>query len=57
MILGKSEKKRGSFSSVLMIGALAVVGAASITNKGKKLVCDFVDKCKRIVNSKKDEML
>jgi len=54
---GKSEKKRGSFSSVLMLGALAVVGAAGIANKGKKLACDFVNKCKRIVNKKKDEIM
>ncbi len=56
MLFGKSEKKRGSLSSVLMVGALAVVGAASITNKGKKMVRSFVDKCKNIV-SKKDEMM
>jgi len=57
MMSGKSEKKRGSFSSVLMLGALAVVGAAGIANKGKKLACDFVNKCKRIVNKKKDEIM
>ena len=56
MLFGKSEKKRGSLSSLLMVGALAVVGAASITNKGKKLVSGFVDKCKSIVK-KKDEMM
>lgn len=56
MMFGKSEKKRGSLSSVLMVGALAVVGAASITNKGKKLVHDFVNKCKNIVK-KKDEIM
>lgn len=52
----KSEKKRGSLSSVLMVGALAVVGVASITNKGKKLVSGFVNKCKSIVK-KKDEIM
>ena len=52
----KSEKKRGSLSSVLMVGALAVVGVASITNKGKKLVSGFVNKCKNIVK-KKDEIM
>ena len=46
MMFGKSEKKRGSLSSLLMVGALAVVGVASITNKGKKLCRNFVDKCK-----------
>ena len=52
----KSDKKRGSLSSVLMVGALAVVGVASITNKGKKLVSGFVNKCKNIVK-KKDEIM
>ena len=55
-MFGKSEKKRGSLSPVLMVGALAVVGVASITNKGKKLVSDFVSKCKSIVK-KKDEVI
>ena len=49
MMFGKSEKKRGSLSSILMVGALAVVGVASITNKGKKLAHDLVDKCKNMV--------
>lgn len=56
MMFGKSEKKRGTLSSVLMVGALAVVGAASITKKGKKLVNNFVNKCKNMVN-KKDEIM
>ena len=57
MIFGKSEKKRGSLSSVLMVGALAVVGVASITNKGKKLVSGFVSKCKNMVNKNKEEIM
>lgn len=56
MLFGKSEKKRGSLSSVLMVGALAVVGVASITSKGKKLMHDFVNKCKNMVK-KKDELM
>ena len=56
MMFGKSENKRGSLSSVLMVGALAVVGVASITNKGKKLVHDLVDKCKKMVK-KTDEIM
>ena len=56
MMFGKSEKKRGSLSSVLMVGALAVVGVASITNKGKKLVKDFVNKCKNMVKKSEDIM-
>ena len=56
MLFGKSEKKRGSLSSVLMIGALAAVGVASITNKGKQLVNGFVSKCKSLIK-KKDELM
>ena len=57
MFLGKSEKKRSSAPAILMIGALAVVGAASITNKGKRMVSSVVNKCKNIVKKKKDDML
>ncbi len=56
-MFGKSEKKRGSLSSVLMVGALAVVGVASITSKGKKLVSGFVSKCKNMVNKNKEEIM
>ena len=56
MIFGKSEKKRGSLSAVLMVGALAVVGVASITNKGKRMVSGFVGKCKNFVKKKDDIM-
>ena len=52
MLFGKSEKKKGSLSGVLMIGALAVVGVASITNKGKRLFRGMVDKCKNMVKKK-----
>ena len=55
-MFGKSEKKSGTLSPVLMVGALAVVGVASITNKTKKLVTGFVDKCKAVVK-KKDDMM
>ncbi len=60
MFFGKSEKKRSSAPAILMIGALAVVGVASITNKGKRLITGAVDKCKSIVSgkcNKKDEMM
>ena len=52
MFFGKSEKKRSSISGILMVGALAVVGVASITNKGKRLVRSAVDKCKCMVKKK-----
>lgn len=57
MIFGKNEKKRSSVPAILMIGALAVVGAAAITNKGKQVVMNTVDKCKSIVSKKSDDMM
>ena len=54
MFFGKSEKKKSSTSIILMIGALAVVGVASITNKGKMLCQNMVEKCKKLVNKKDD---
>lgn len=57
MIFGKNEKKRSSVPAILMIGALAVVGAAAITNKGKRVVMNTVDKCKSIVSKKSDDMM
>ena len=54
MFFGKSEKKKSSTPVILMIGALAVVGVASITNKGKQLLHNMVDKCKNIVSKKDD---
>ena len=56
MLFGKSEKKRGSLSSVLMVGALAVVGVASITSKGKRLVSGLVSKCKNMVKKTEEIM-
>ena len=55
-MFGKCEKKRICLSHIIVIGALAVVGAASITKKGKSAINGFVDKCKNIVSNTKDEM-
>ena len=49
MFFSKSEKKRSTVPMILAVGALAFVGAASITNKGKKMVRSVVDKCKGMV--------
>lgn len=38
MFFGKSERKRGSFVPALVVGALALVGAVSVTKKGKAVI-------------------
>ena len=52
--MSKSEKKRSTVPMILAVGALAFVGAASITNKGKRMMCSVIDKCKSMV--KKTDM-
>ena len=54
MFFSKSEKKRSTVPMILAVGALAFVGAASITNKGKRMMCSVIDKCKSMV--KKNDM-
>ena len=49
MLFGKSERKKSSACMLVVIGALAVVGAASITNKGKKIVNCVSTKIKGLV--------
>ena len=51
-MFGKCEKKHASLSPLLLVGALAEVGVASITNKGKCMVKGFVNKCKNMVCKK-----
>lgn len=37
-MFGKTEKKKSSAPLFITIGALAVIGVASITRKGKKMI-------------------
>lgn len=53
-MFSKNEKKKSNAPIFLTIGALAVVGAASITNKGKKMINSVCNKAKSMV--KKEEM-
>jgi hypothetical protein len=46
MFFGKSERKRSSAVPILVVGALALVGAVSITKKGKALVRGAASKLK-----------
>ena len=49
MMFGKSEKKKSAAPFFLTIGALAVIGAASITNKGKRILNSAVSKMKSVM--------
>ena len=49
MFFGKSERKRSSVVPILIVGALAFVGAVSLTKKGKAVICNAAGKVKRIV--------
>ena len=48
-MFGKGERKKSSAPIFLTIGALAVIGAASITNKGKRMIDAMCGKAKSIV--------
>ena len=49
MFFGKSERKKSSVVPILIVGALAFVGAVSLTKKGKAVICNAAGKVKRIM--------
>lgn len=49
MIFGKSEKKRLPFRAALIVGGLAMLGAAGIVRKSKAIVNTACDKMKSAV--------
>ena len=49
MFFGNSERKRSSAVPVLLVGALALVGAISITKKGKAILRGCARKMKNIM--------
>lgn len=49
MIFGKSEKKRLSLRAALVVGGLAMFGAAGIVRKGKDLFSTAFGKMKGVV--------
>lgn len=53
MFFGKNERKRSSAIPILVVGALAFVGAVSITKKGKAVVRSATAKIKNMMG--KDE--
>ncbi len=49
MIFGKSEKKRFSLRAALIVGGLAMLGAAGIVRKSKEMFSTACDKMKSAV--------
>lgn len=46
MFFGKNERKRSSVAPILVVGALALVGAVSVTQKGKAIIKNAARKVK-----------
>ena len=55
MLFRKSERKKHSAVLVLAVGALATVGALSITKCAKDMLCDTKNKIKDFFSKKKCE--
>lgn len=49
MMFGKNEKKKSMATVFLTIGALAMIGAVSITNKGKRVMCKMATKMRSMM--------
>ena len=54
MFTKKNERKGGNLCLPLALGALAMVGAISITKKGKALFCTAKEKMKNCFENKCD---
>lgn len=49
MFFKKTERKKHSAACILAIGALAAIGALSITRRGKSMVRDAKNKMKNLL--------
>ena len=56
MIFGKSERKKHTAPVILTIGALAAIGAVSITRSGKQMVKNTVTAAKNLFNKEMSKM-
>lgn len=54
MFLKKTERKKHSVCAILTVGALAAIGAVSITRCGKQLINDMVCKVKRFLKKERN---
>ena len=57
MIFGKSERKKHTAPVILTIGALAAIGAVSITRSGKQMLKNTVTAAKNLFNKETSKMM
>jgi len=57
VIFGKSERKKHTAPVILTIGALAAIGAVSITRSGKQMVKNTVTAAKNLFNKETSKMM
>ena len=57
MLFGKSERKKHTAPVILTIGALAAIGAVSITRSGKQMIKNTVSKAKSLFNKEMSKMV
>ena len=54
MFFGKNERKKSSAVPIMIVGALALVGAVSITHKGKAIIKGATNKVKGMMGKSCD---
>ena len=57
MFFGKTERKTRTAPVILTVGALAAIGAVSITRSGKKMIKNGVDKVKGFFSKEMPKMM
>ena len=57
MLFGKSDRKKHTAPVILTVGALAAIGAISITRSGKQMFKNTVNKAKSLFNKEMSKMM
>ena len=57
MLFGKSDRKKHTAPVILTVGALAAIGAISITRSGKQMFKNTVNKAKSLFNKEMFKMM
>lgn len=57
MFFGKTERKKHTAPVILTVGALAAIGAVSITRSGKRMIKNTADKIKGFFNKEMPKMM
>ena len=55
MFFGKSERKKTPVGMILIVGALAIIGAATVAEKGKAAISCACNKIKSLAAKKENE--